>query len=223
MKEGIGESPFSVVSTPNGELLFVNNTASHAVSVILNRERRVVNRIPVGEMPIVMVVHPTGATLWISCEGSHELYIIDIPQDIEMMKKRMHAEIHQLHQFFEDWFSGKLADTDENFSRLQGVLAENFQIISPDGRVTTKADLAPALRKAHASRARAKKPFRIWIENIQIRLEHSSNPVATYEEWQEIDGETKARISTVIFKARGDAPNGLEWLHVHETWLSKID
>lgn len=79
LEEGIGESPFSVVVSPDGRRAFVNNTASHDVSVALLPERRVVARIAVGEIPIVMAVHPSGETLWVSSEGSHEVSVISIP------------------------------------------------------------------------------------------------------------------------------------------------
>ncbi len=78
--EGIGESPFSVVTGPFGQLAYVNNTASHDISVISLEDRRVVARIPTGEIPIVMAVHPSGKTLWVSCEGTHEVDIISIPE-----------------------------------------------------------------------------------------------------------------------------------------------
>ncbi|PKM06607.1 MAG: hypothetical protein CVV14_11930 [Gammaproteobacteria bacterium HGW-Gammaproteobacteria-4] len=80
LADGIGESPFSVVLAPNGRLAFVNNTASHDISVIALPERRVIARIPTGEIPIVMAVHPSGETLWVSCEGSHTLDVIAIPR-----------------------------------------------------------------------------------------------------------------------------------------------
>ncbi len=78
--EGIGDEPFSVVVAPNGRLAFVNNTASHDVSVIDVAERRVITRIPVGEQPIVMAVHPSGRALWVSSEGSDELTVLAIPE-----------------------------------------------------------------------------------------------------------------------------------------------
>jgi YVTN family beta-propeller protein len=80
LADGIGASPFSVVLAPNGRLAFVNNTASHDVSVIALPEKRVIARIPTGEIPIVMAVHPSGETLWVSCEGSHTLDVIAIPR-----------------------------------------------------------------------------------------------------------------------------------------------
>lgn len=79
LSEGIGDSPFSVVLSANGRLAFVNNTASHDISVIALPEKRVIARIPIGELPIVMGAHPSGETLFVSSEGSHELSIIRIP------------------------------------------------------------------------------------------------------------------------------------------------
>jgi hypothetical protein len=43
--------------------------------------------------------------------------------------------------------------------------------------------------------------------------------LVTYEEWQQSGDQTTARLSTALFRDKPDAPNGLEWLHVHETWL----
>jgi YVTN family beta-propeller protein len=80
LTEGIGESPFSLVVAPNGRLAFVNNTASHDVSVIDLSERRVIQRIPVPDTPIVLAVHPSGSELWVSSEGIHRLTVISIPE-----------------------------------------------------------------------------------------------------------------------------------------------
>jgi len=83
---GIGDGPFSVVVSSEGRLAFVNNTASHDVSVIAlgesREDHRMIARLPVGEIPIVMAVHPSGETLWVGCEGSHELWVLEIPPDL---------------------------------------------------------------------------------------------------------------------------------------------
>jgi hypothetical protein len=43
--------------------------------------------------------------------------------------------------------------------------------------------------------------------------------LVTYEEWQHLSGTASGRISSAWFRARSDTPHGVEWLHVHETWL----
>lgn len=80
LTEGIGESPFSFVVSPNGRLGFVNNTASADISVIDLATRRVIERIAVPETPIVLAVHPSGEELWVSSEGVHRLTVISIPE-----------------------------------------------------------------------------------------------------------------------------------------------
>ena len=123
--DGIGESPFSVVLAPNGRLAFVNNTASHDISVIDVALRQVIARIPVGEQPIVMAVHPSGETLWVSSEGSHELAIIQIPEVWRAAPPALVVEettevavlgmIHGRHRASELWGLDDVRETVQRF------------------------------------------------------------------------------------------------------------
>jgi len=126
-------------------------------------------------------------------------------------------EIEDLHRFFQGWFSD--GDPQLTLTRLSGVLAEGFELIDPDGGRSTRQvllDRLEAARGAHSS------DLRIWIEDMRVRRldEHGQLLMATYEEWQETGGDRRGRLSSALFRARADAPNGLEWLHVHEVWLT---
>ncbi len=127
LTDGIGESPFSVVVSVDGRVAFVNNTASHDVSVIALPERRVVARIPVGEIPIVMGVHPSGETLWVSSEGSHELTVISIPErwrvnpsaadnEDEVTEVAVMGMIHGRHPASELWGIEQVKETIRSFA-----------------------------------------------------------------------------------------------------------
>ncbi len=122
--EGIGDEPFSVVVAPNGWLAFVNNTASHDVSVIDVVEKKVITRIPIGEQPIVMAVHPSGETLWVSSEGSDELTVLAIPDAWraghesaarEPTEVAVMGMIHGRHPTSELWGFEQLETTIRNF------------------------------------------------------------------------------------------------------------
>lgn len=128
-------------------------------------------------------------------------------------------EVVDLHQFFEDWFGGRIAPTEENFRRFSGVHPASFQLVSPDGNTLDAGPLVERLRKAHNTRP----GFRLWIEKAVQRPLSTELCLVTYEEWQESDGHVTARVSSATLQRREGAPNGLEWLHVHETWrdLSK--
>lgn len=133
------------------------------------------------------------------------------------MKNRCEKEIIELHQFFQDWFSGAVPNTDEQFTRAADVLDEGFVIISPDGTLTEGAPLLAGIRQGHGTRPN----FRIWVEDFRFHRQDNYIALTTYQEWAKIGEETTARISTALFREKAGNPNGVEWLHVHETWLAE--
>jgi hypothetical protein len=127
-----------------------------------------------------------------------------------------HAELVELHDFFQGWLGGTLPATDEVYTRLSDTQAPEFAIITPGGELIPSPILLAQLRAAHGSRP----GWQMWIENAELRFTQDGLTVATYEEWQRhADGKVTGRLSTVIFRDQPDTPNGLVWVHVHETWL----
>ena len=133
------------------------------------------------------------------------------------MEERCRQEVLDLHRFFDDWFNGRIENNDASFKRFAGVLDPAFEIAAPDGRVIRRDALLEGLRQAHGGRAGS--GFRIWIDNMHARALGDSIWLVTYEEWQESGDEARGRVSTVLFAPEAGAPNGVRWLHVHETWL----
>lgn len=135
------------------------------------------------------------------------------------MEQRCENEVVELHRFFQDWFNGVLPPTEEAFERFSSVMADEFVIISPNGELTERDELVERLRAAHGIWRRLSRPGRIWIENLRVRHRVGDQILVLYEEWQEMDGESRGRLSTALFRLRETAPNGVQWLHVHEVWL----
>ena len=57
-------------------------------------------------------------------------------------------EVVELHEFFQQWFTGELPQTDEAFDRFVSVMAESFHIVSPAGRIMQRD---PILEAVHDS------------------------------------------------------------------------
>ena len=131
------------------------------------------------------------------------------------MDERCRKEVLELHQFFQDWFTGKLENTPENLARFTAVVDEGFQIVSPEGGVSTREQILDRVERAHGARS----ALRIWIENYSSRPLAEGVQLVSYEEWQETEGQTRGRISTAVFTHASQAPNGVRWVRVHETWL----
>lgn len=118
------------------------------------------------------------------------------------------AEVRELHAFFERWFVGT-AERDE-FERLD-VLDDSFRMIGPDGQTRSVEEIRSSIEDA-----RGRRPMRIEIRNVWV---HPSAPIGMYEEWQTMDGEVTGRSSSAVMSIDPSAPNGLRWIHLHETWL----
>ncbi len=86
--------------------------------------------------------------------------------------------------------------------------------------MTERGPLVERLRGAHrAWREDGGDAGRIWIENFRLHRLAEDFALVTYEEWQEVGGEVRGRLSTAFFGRREGTPNGVVWLHLHEVWL----
>ena len=122
-------------------------------------------------------------------------------------------EIEELHQFFQEWFTATLPNTDSAFARA-GVLGADFRMVVPNGALVERGPVLAQLRAAYG-----KQPgIRIWVEHVTVHQAQGDLLLATYDEVQSVSGQNSTRVSTVLFAKDASTPNGLRWLHVHETW-----
>ena len=135
------------------------------------------------------------------------------------LKQSCIAEVADLHAFFVAWMTGALPRAGQAFERFTGVMADDMVLISPRGVITERRELCDELEAAHGIHAGAAKGFRIAIENPHCRMVEADLCLVTHEEWQRSAGTATGRLSTALLRRRAGTPNGVEWLHVHETWL----
>jgi len=135
------------------------------------------------------------------------------------LEERCRAEVVELHRFLEVWSNAELPPTEEAFARFGDVIAPSFLIIDPDGEILGREPIVDAIRQAHGRWTEA--PGQIRIENFRLHQSGADYALATYEEWHEVGGETIGRLSSVLFGPNAQAPQGLEWLHLHEVWIEQ--
>lgn len=124
-------------------------------------------------------------------------------------------EVTDLHRFFEDWFQGR---SGAEISRLEVALASDFEMITPGGEVVIRAPLIDRLQAAFGAWKGSGK--KIEIRALQGLPMAEGWVLIRYEEWHlEEQGEAIGRLSTAVFRTEANAPNGVEWVRLHETWL----
>ena len=128
-------------------------------------------------------------------------------------------EVKELHAFFERWYAGEMPDTNEGFSRMTSAIAGDFRAVGPGANHLGKPEIAMLIRDGHGKHQGSGSDFRIEVRNAAPHGLGRNLCVVTYEEWQLFRGAWSARASSAVFRRRASAPNGFEWVHLHESWL----
>ncbi len=137
----------------------------------------------------------------------------------EDLAQRVEREAIELHDFLEDWFSGRLPETDAAFKRFADAIGESFVIVSPDGSLLHRQQIVEAVRRDHG-RWKNDSKARIEVRNAKLHHHEDGIAVATYEEWQTTSNGTVTRLSSVVFSEDPEAPAGLVWVHLSEVWMN---
>lgn len=125
------------------------------------------------------------------------------------------AEVISLHQFFVAWYDrATAADTD--FSRFESAMGPGMQLVAPSGTMLDRNALVTYVRDC---RGTFDGDFAIEIDDIRAAWEGADTVVVTYVEKQERKGVRTARRATALFTASSSTPSGVEWRHLHETWM----
>lgn len=123
------------------------------------------------------------------------------------------GEIEGLHAFFESWFTGRGGEMD----RARRALGPGFEMVTPAGELRPREAVLSGIRSTEGSHDPA---FAIEIRNVDVVDCEGDRCLLRYEEHQSGgDGDDTARVSTALFGPDDDAPEGVRWVHLQETWL----
>jgi hypothetical protein len=118
-------------------------------------------------------------------------------------------EVVELHALFEELFTGRSRD----FSRCEKAFSPRLEMVTPDGRLVTRAEVMESLRRATA------RELRITILDVAAMREDAESVLLRYIEEQYRDQETTRRLSIALFETANDAPLGVAWRYLQETWI----
>jgi len=145
------------------------------------------------------------------------------------------AEVETLHQFFVQWFDGKLPD--EAFDSFIGRFADEFSMRPPGNEAPQ-----PPIGKDQIAEMRSKKgttsplgSWAIYIKDVALKVVPGTyyadcRVTGTYVELQQRGTTTNGRRSTVVFKydisgcgggVEPVQPHLCQWLSLDEQWLSE--
>lgn len=128
---------------------------------------------------------------------------------------RARDEVVSLHEFFVAWYDRKTADVTD-FDRFDRVMGPGMIMIPPGGDMLERDAVVAYVRD---NRATFNGDYAIEITDVAPAWEAGGAIVVTYVERQERRGTKTARRASALFVESSSAPNGVEWRHLHETWM----
>jgi hypothetical protein len=125
------------------------------------------------------------------------------------------AEVRRRHDFFVAWFTGRAEAEDMALSMRS--FAPDMQRIGPDGGFQTAAEVIKMVENA---RGVLDGRFEIRIDLLSARLINPDIALLVYNEHQSHVDKRNSRRSTALFSADRQAPEGVVWRHLQETWIA---
>jgi hypothetical protein len=135
--------------------------------------------------------------------------------DIDTLEHNAIAEIVTLHEFFQDWYRGKVEDTDDTFDRLMTAMHADFKIVVPDASVFDREQIASIVRAQHKADPEAS----FSIEDISIVSRQRDIVICQYTERRSLGDQYDLIKCTAVFKHDRWAPNNVQWLALQETFV----
>jgi hypothetical protein len=121
-------------------------------------------------------------------------------------------EVVELHNLFVELFTGRSRD----FGRCERAFAPDFEMVTPEGKRLNRAQILKSLKKGQED-----DDFSIAIHEVRPIREDASSILLQYVEQQYRDGEITRRLSTALFEAASEAPCGVVWRYLQETWMDE--
>jgi hypothetical protein len=124
-------------------------------------------------------------------------------------------EVAARHRFFVAWFTGR--GPDAALAEAARAFAPDMCRIGPDGRVQSAEEVLTMLRAARATHA---DDFVIRIEIRESRSLADGLVLVVYDELQSESRRHTARRASALFSVDPEAPGGVAWRHLQETWIA---
>lgn len=126
------------------------------------------------------------------------------------------TEIIELHEFFEDYFLGRLPL--DALERADAAFDPHFTMVGPDGVLRNRVTIMQMLHDGHHHTD----DLSITTTEHHLIHEDADTVVAGYVERHDLrDERTNERRTSVVFLRDPAAPNGLAWRHAQETWIDR--
>lgn len=127
-------------------------------------------------------------------------------------------EVVKLNLFFERWRRAEVEKFELYLANMKAVCCPSGVLIHPSGTEKLLGDCVNAFRTCYGDQKG--KSYRVWVDQVLPTQVGSNSWLVKYKKWELSGEKQKGCLTTVLLSSKGvSVPEGLTWVHVHQTWL----
>ncbi|XP_004228616.1 sucrose-phosphatase 1 isoform X2 [Solanum lycopersicum] len=131
-------------------------------------------------------------------------------------------EFVKFYLFFEKWRRGEIENSDLYLSNLKAVCRPSGTFVHPSGVEKSLEECVNTLKKCHGDKKG--KQYRIWVDQVLPTRVGSDSWLVSFKKWELCGEERQCCITTVLLSSKNvTVADGLNWTHVHQTWLQGVE
>ncbi|CAM6100642.1 unnamed protein product [Calypogeia fissa] len=130
---------------------------------------------------------------------------------------RVACEIVEYQIYLEKWLRGQVDTSDSGFWRLIHTMDEKSSLVFAHGTEGNAHLTIDGLRSLHG----AVPQFVIWVDRVRVKKLSEGAWSVIFDKWERpTPEELHCKIISSVLVSQAGTPNGLKWVHIHETWLA---
>ncbi|XP_027176070.1 sucrose-phosphatase 1 [Coffea eugenioides] len=127
-------------------------------------------------------------------------------------------EVVKFNLFFERWRRAEVEKSELYLANMKAVCCPSGVLVHPSGIEKLLGDCVNAFRTCYGDQQG--KGYRVWVDQVLPTQVGSDSWLVKYKKWELSGEKQKGCLTTVLLSSKGvSVPEGLTWVHVHQTWL----
>ncbi|KAL8114794.1 sucrose-phosphatase 1-like isoform X3 [Apium graveolens] len=137
----------------------------------------------------------------------------------EFGSKTLHPdhEIVMFYLFYEKWRKAEVEKTEQSLHKLKSLCHSMAIFVHPSGVKRPLKHSIDDVVMLHGDKKG--KPFSVWVDQVYSAEIASNTWLVKFYKWELCDEEKYCCLTTVLLSLKTEEPDGLMWLHMHQTWL----
>ncbi|KAJ4720516.1 Sucrose-phosphatase [Melia azedarach] len=141
-------------------------------------------------------------------------------RDFQKCKVDIPSPGHQVvkfYLFYERWRRAEVEMSEHHIESLRLLFYALGITVHPSGIERSMRQCIDLIEKMYGDKQGKK--YQVWVDRVSSAQIGSDAWLVKFDKWESSGDEWQCCLTTVLMSSQATAPDGLKWMHMHQTWL----